>query len=373
MSTTPRRHRRAVASSLAVVLGWCVLLPTSDARAVDVHSHLHQNVAPRVLWRLPSVSPAFQNARSEAERLLGDRPFQMVLMDGKRAVASASSVGTSLLSEEPIASISKAITAITLMRLVELGRATLDQTLGDYFSESLVPAPWRAVTLRQLLSHMSGFVPDRDRWFNDSYTSCFEAFTTTVERDSPTAPMYQYSNTNFCALSLVVGRIAPPSYEDAVARLVFQPLGIKRRGMDEKYASLEGAGGWKMTALDIGRIIASLDPQAAYSPLSEASRSQMIQQTTYNYGLGVWIWDANTFGHSGTLYRARNIAVRLPSGRTVVILTQATFPESGLDLLPIAQRIDAAYTSSCTQSQCRLWGQDPFDGMPTGILGIPLG
>jgi hypothetical protein len=95
----------------------------------------------------------------------------------------------------------------------------------------------------------------------------------------------------------------------------------------------------------------------------------MIQRTSYNYGLGVWIWDLDTYGHSGSLYRARSIAVRLPSGRVAVILTQATFPESGLDLLPFAQRIDATYESACVDSPCEFTGIDPFSAMVTGLLG----
>lgn len=281
---------------------------------------------------------------------------------------TASSPGSSPFTDVPVASISKVVTSLSAMHLVELGRLDLADTLGDLFPAALVPDRWRAVTIEQMLAHTSGFAADRDRWFNDTYPSCFEAFRRTVQRDAPAALGYEYSNTNFCALSLAIGNVSGPSYEDAAFRLVLRPLGIDRKVMDPQYANLAGAGGWRMSAIDIARVVAALDPQARLSPISSAFRSRMIQQTTYNYGLGVWIWDAETFGHSGSLYRARNIAVRLPSGRVVVILTQATFPESGLDLLPIAQRIDAAYAESCAQD-CTFAGLDPFNGMPSGVRG----
>jgi hypothetical protein len=62
------------------------------------------------------------------------------------------------------------------------------------------------------------------------------------------------------------------------------------------------------------------------------------------------------------LIRARNIAVRLPSGRVVVLLTQATYPESGLDLLTIAKSIDQSYNSACATENCEPVGPDPFLG-----------
>lgn len=316
-----------------------------------------------------TVTQAGDDARRIAYQLLGDRPFQAVLMNGQRAVMTASSLGSSPFTDVPIASISKVVTSMTVMRLVENGTLTLNDTLGDLFSPIIVPDRWRSTTITQLLSHTSGFAADRDRWFNDTYSSCFDAFRRIVNRDSPTTSGYEYSNTNFCALSLAIGAVSGPSYEDAAYRLLFRPLGIGRKTMDPQYANLAGAGGWRMSALDVGRIVSALDPAAQVSPLSSATRTQMIQQTSYNYGLGVWIWDQQTFGHSGSLYRARSIAVRLPSGRVAVILTQATFPESGLDLLPIAQRIDAAYDAACANSPCEFRGLDPFNGMPSTILG----
>jgi hypothetical protein len=117
-----------------------------------------------------------------------------------------------------------------------------------------------------------------------------------------------------------------------------------------------------MSALSTARLISALDPQAPISPLSVSSRRTMLQRTHYTYGLGVWIWDENTFGHSGTLIRARNIAVRVPSGRVVVLLTQATYPESGLDLLTIAKSIDLSYSTACARESCEPVGPDPFLG-----------
>lgn len=311
----------------------------------------------------PRLGTAAASAQSEAERLLGGRPHQVVLMQGQKVLMSTSSSGTSLVTPVPLASVSKAVTAMVVMRLVEDGLLRLDQPLGDILPPEMTTESWQDVTVGQLLTHQSGFDADRNRWFNSSYQTCFDAFLQNVRRSEPVpSRSYAYSNTNFCALSLVIIAVTGVSYEEAAFRYAFRPLGISRQVMNDEYVNLLGAGGWQMSALATARLISALDPQASASPLSTKSRRAMIQRSTYNYGLGVWIWDENSFGHSGSLNRARNIAVRLPSGRVVVILTQATFPESGLDLMPIAQRIDQMYGSACALENCESVGPDPFLG-----------
>lgn len=323
----------------------------------------HSSVAALQVPSNPRLDAPAEAALVTAESLLGGRPYQLVVMQGQNVLFSASSAGTSLTTPVPLASVSKAITAMVTMRLVEEGLLTLNRTMADILPSEMITEPWRNITVKQLLAHQSGFGDDRTRWFNSSYTSCFEAFMTTVNRDKPSnTGTYRYSNTNFCALSLIINAITDVSYEEAAFRYIFRPLGISRQKMNEEYVNLLGAGGWEMSALSTARLISALDPQASISPLSIASRRTMIQRNHYNYGLGVWIWDESTFGHSGTLNRARNIAVRLPSGRVVVLLTQATYPESGLDLLSIAKSVDQSYSSACARQSCEAVGPDPFLG-----------
>lgn len=317
----------------------------------------------------PRLDAAAESARQVAVNLMGGRPFQIVVMEEQRVLMSTSSPGTSLITPVPSASVSKAITAMLVMALIEEGILTLDSTLAEILPPELVPDSWRAVSVRQLLSHTSGFPADRTRWFDGSYGTCFEAYRRSVTRSAPVGPgSYDYSNTNFCTLSLLAIFATGVSYEEATYRYVFRPLRIRRQTMDAEYGNLAGAGGWRLSALDTARVISALDPDALASPLDPSTRRTMIRRTTYNYGLGVWIWDEEVFGHSGTLNRARNIAVRLSSGRVVVVLTQATYPESGLDLLDAALSIDRAYAAACAPTGCPAVGPDPF----FGDLGQPL-
>ena len=57
----------------------------------------------------------------------------------------------------PIKSATKAFVGVAIMQLVEAGKLKLDASIDTYLAN--LPAPWRALTLRSLLSHTSG-LPD---------------------------------------------------------------------------------------------------------------------------------------------------------------------------------------------------------------------
>ena len=65
------------------------------------------------------------------------------------------------------ASVSKALTAIAVMRLVEEGRVNLDADVNRYLKTFKIPATFQQpITLRQLLEHRSGL---DDRFIGDGF------------------------------------------------------------------------------------------------------------------------------------------------------------------------------------------------------------
>lgn len=79
-----------------------------------------------------------------------------------------------------VASITKAITGIAVMQLVETGKLNLDEPIATYLPD--LPPRWRTVTARQLLSHTSG-LPDI---MVNSYTTGIIADTPVGHRRSST-------------------------------------------------------------------------------------------------------------------------------------------------------------------------------------------
>jgi CubicO group peptidase (beta-lactamase class C family) len=244
------------------------------------------------------------------------------------------------------ASVSMIITAAAVFALVDKGRLSLSERLGtvlDLAALGVSPAPENAdILVADLLGHTSGLPADRAAWFGGGYWSCEAAARVALARPNGGIGRYTYSNTNFCLLSLILAARTGVSYQQAVRDLVFTPLGIDAE-YDPRYTRLEGAGAWRISALDLGLLVDALDPDGLGPNvlLSAASREMMTAARTPNYGLGVWRWDSSAWGHSGTLDAARNIVVRLPSGHTVAVMLQANNPASGLDLYRTAQAIAA--------------------------------
>ncbi len=85
-----------------------------------------------------------------------------------------------------IASISKTITAITALQLIEDGVVGLDDPIGSIVADAVgVASPTAGVaglTLRQLLTHTSGFPQYENLFFRNQVSSCEEAATVGLTR-----------------------------------------------------------------------------------------------------------------------------------------------------------------------------------------------
>ncbi|GAA1491190.1 serine hydrolase domain-containing protein [Brachybacterium sacelli] len=143
-----------------------------------------------------------------------------------------------------IASHSKMITAMAILRLRELGRIRLDDALGDHVGE-LVGTAVADRTLRDLLSHSAGLTRDSDdaRWwrlgipFPDRAQLLRIARTSAVKAEA--GLHLQYSNIGYGLLGLVIEAVTGSSFTEAVEELVLAPVGVEGMGPDLP----EGAAG----------------------------------------------------------------------------------------------------------------------------------
>jgi len=128
-----------------------------------------------------------------------------------------------------IASISKEITSVAVMVLVEQGEISLTDPIGSYLSN--LPERWNAVTIEQLLSHISG-IPDL---ILDTFT--FETIGTDSaliieelrqqDMDFQTGSQWRYNQTNYMLISMLIEQVSGKSYVDFVQEYVFAPAGIE--------------------------------------------------------------------------------------------------------------------------------------------------
>ena len=145
-----------------------------------------------------------------------------------------------------IASLSKPITAVAVLKLVEDGHLNLDDRVFDILDQFEPPGGTiadpriREVTVRQLLQHSGGW--DRERSFDPMFrlgqierelgvakpVSCADVIRFMLIRplDFDPGTDYRYSNFGYCILGRVIEAKTGHSYEAYVKNAVLNPVGI---------------------------------------------------------------------------------------------------------------------------------------------------
>lgn len=287
-----------------------------------------------------------------------------VLVDGQLVHQAAFGVrvaGTMELTEVTdrfrIASISKTITAIAIMQMVERGELSLDQPVGQILIDHLgvMPSDPDApnLTVRQLLSHTSGFPKYQSVFFGNGAVSYADAARIGMSGPVSAAPgSYTYSNMNFVALSVLIEAITGQTYERVVSDRLLAPLGFTDMrmtstfdvGPDEVSHSpragrnymevLGGAGGWNATPTQVATIVNSIDPTTpGWKSLTPESMALMRDPTpttdpTSTYGLGLFNYPGDAWGHTGTIERAHSMVLVQPDGVTWALTVSGETPSS---------------------------------------------
>jgi D-alanyl-D-alanine carboxypeptidase len=130
-----------------------------------------------------------------------------------------------------LASVTKAFTGTAILMLADRGALALDDPVAKFLPA--FPAPGRAVTVRQLLSHTSGLTDYLDRpnsmeWAKSEYT--VQALIDAVKDRPPAfAPggKSAYSNSNYVLLGAIIEKVSGLTFGRFLETSVFSPLGMK--------------------------------------------------------------------------------------------------------------------------------------------------
>jgi CubicO group peptidase (beta-lactamase class C family) len=145
-----------------------------------------------------------------------------------------------------IASMTKAFTALSILKLRDDGKLALDAPVETYVPEL---RGWEYPTddsprirVRDLLTHTAGFVTD-DPW-GDRQTPLPEGDFTRLLRDGipftrPPATAMEYSNLGYALLGRIIANVSGQPYQDYVRDLLFTPLGMAATGYEVSAAPRE--------------------------------------------------------------------------------------------------------------------------------------
>ncbi|OIO58657.1 MAG: hypothetical protein AUJ82_08060 [Verrucomicrobia bacterium CG1_02_43_26] len=130
-----------------------------------------------------------------------------------------------------IASLSKSFTGVMVAKLAEEGKLGLDDPVKKHLPElGFKDASFdQSLKLKHLLSHTSGFSPytlDDDLEAGVPYPELIERIKLCAPVTQP-GQTYAYQNVVFSLLGEVVKKKTGLSYEDALKKYLFKPLGMK--------------------------------------------------------------------------------------------------------------------------------------------------
>ena len=250
-----------------------------------------------------------------------------------------------------IASLSKPITAVAALKLVEDGRLELDARVFRDLLAGIEPHPpkdprMNEITVRDLLRHSGGFDLDRSgdiQWEQKKISrklrkppplDCADVIAYMKRRRLDFSPgeRYAYSNFGYCALGRVIERASGMSYEDYVRREVLIPAGAGRMRLADPFlegrlenevmyydypganrsksydrkvrkrvpwpyngflSTMDAHGGWVGSVVDLLRFVVAVDGRGGDDILAEETVGLMIERPDYErdvswYGLG-WL------------------------------------------------------------------------------------
>jgi CubicO group peptidase (beta-lactamase class C family) len=140
-----------------------------------------------------------------------------------------------------MASVSKQFTAMAVMLLVDLGKLDLGDTLDKFFPGG--PKYWEKITVEQLLTHASG-LPDYENLIPDGTTlqlDDMDVVRMLMDTEKPLfdpGSQWQYSNSAFVVLGMIVEIAAEKPFHEFMADEIFRPLEMEdtvlyQRGLNE--------------------------------------------------------------------------------------------------------------------------------------------
>lgn len=130
-----------------------------------------------------------------------------------------------------IASVSKLVVALGVMRLVERRRLDLDSDVSDLLGYTVEPPgrPSVPVTLRMLLSHTSGLRDHQDQYaipLGERLQDVLRSPTSWDPAHPPGSGYFTYSNLNFAAVGSIVERATGERFDRWIRREVLEPMAL---------------------------------------------------------------------------------------------------------------------------------------------------
>jgi D-alanyl-D-alanine carboxypeptidase len=286
---------------------------------------------------------------------------------GKANLAYGTDIYTS--SQFRTGSVTKMLTAVVILKLVEQGKFSLEDKLADLLPTVNGKIPeTEKITVRHLLGHLSGITDPPNEsmrypteiinnptgMYAMSLSEIMETYVYGKNLNFPPGTNYSYSNTNYWLLGNIAERITGKSLQLLMDEMIFTPLQLDNTYIEKRddsnvtrgYADLynngilmdvtlwdkaegdgEADGGLISTAEDLYKFMEGLfgGELVSDSTLEEMKKIQLATCTSPDceYGLGLEIWRTNAgiaYGHNGSLAGIEANVLYYENNKGIVVL-----------------------------------------------------
>lgn len=376
-ATTRTRRTGLRAGCLAAVLAACAATSAAQVRELDASRAVQQHPgdAPALVGAVDAIAHRWIDEKGVAGMSIAVvRDGELLILKGYGKAHVELDVDTPERAVYEIASESKTFTAVAILRLVEQGKLSLDDSLIEHLPGVFPDAVARRVSIRQLLTHSSGI-------YEYMALPEYEALVTQALPRERVVPLIAaqpfsfepgaaqaYSNSGFLVLGLVIEKITGKSWGKHIEEDIFPAAGMRdsraswnrqvvprlatgyefsdegglRRAEHHEPEWFHGNGGLRSTAGDMaawmerlhnGKILGA----AAYRELTTPGK--LSDGTPLRYGLGLAVDQPvlghRVFRHGGTFPGYTSYAAYLPDRKvTVVVLINTKRPELDEDSIP---------------------------------------
>ncbi|MGL5381334.1 serine hydrolase domain-containing protein, partial [Clostridium sp.] len=294
------------------------------------------------------VEPGYENIEKFLDEEYANKAFQGVALVAKGDdIKFAKAYGYADVEENrentlstrfAIASNTKQFTAAAVMQLIEKNKINLDQTIDKYFPDYKYGSQITIRSLLQMRSGMPDYLNEVELYFKDDEsknilkeyenTKYFDKYVedkrwnkdiiirnlNLTDLHSEPNAVYDYCNTNYYLLGLIIEKESGMTYEEYIEKKIFEPTKMTTSSMKMEEGDARGHG-----SPESGKIVANPNFTYAagniYSNVFDMlrwnrmlhkgdiiSRESYIAMTTPvdNYGYGVFVEDG-IIRHSGVI------------------------------------------------------------------------
>lgn len=214
-------------------------------------------------------------------------------------LVAGSGVNRTAAEPAPVASLSKAITAVCTFKALELTGTSVDsavaQLLPDLFTtDTISDERMNQITVTQLITHNSGI-----------HTAHLSALGPTVETMQAEQKLWQfefiaddglsadpgsgyyYANANYLILGLLIEQLSGEDYETWCRSNVLAPLGISTARLSPLWTILTSYGGWEISASDYAIFVdANFSERSVLGENPDTFATKVALNDTTYYGPG---------------------------------------------------------------------------------------